>query len=159
PDDVRLGVRIQARDGAIAHGAFAWLRCNGGERVRLMPDEVIDVPEGSCALDAVGIGWSAKQDRRWIDNGPPVEWTVTLTPNQPMTRLILDVSAVDGQSLDEVLWSVGSVYGRVTEGRVAMALPVGRYPVRVKARGTTIYEREVEIGTDGKRLQIGLERE
>jgi len=159
PEDVRLGVRIQASDGAIAHGAFGVLRCNGGEKLRLMPDEVIDVPEGSCVLDAVGIGWSARKSTRWIDNGPPVEWRVELEPEQPMTRLVLDVTSADGAPLEEVLWSVGAVYGRVTDGRVAMALPVGTYPVRVKARGTGIHEQEVTVDADGMRLPIVLERE
>ncbi|MEN0063172.1 MAG: hypothetical protein AAGA48_13535 [Myxococcota bacterium] len=158
PDGVQLGVRIQTRDGAIAHGAFAWLRCNGGEKVRLMPDELIEVPEGSCILDAAGIGWSAKRATRWIDNGPPVEWTVELVPSQPMTRLVIAVSARDDNPLEEVLWSVGNVFGRVTGGQVAMALPVGTYPVLVKARGTAIEERELEIGPEGRRIELKLER-
>lgn len=157
PDDVQLGVRIQTRDGAIAHGAFAWLRCQG-ERYRLMPDEVIEVPEGSCVLDAAGIGWSAQTARRYVDNGPPVEWQVPLTPTQPMARLELTVVSSDGAPLEEVLWSVGDVYGRVTEGYVAMALPEGRYPVRVKARGTQIDERMVDVGRNGTRVAVALER-
>ncbi|MBX2798625.1 MAG: PEGA domain-containing protein [Myxococcales bacterium] len=158
---VPLEVRVQDASGAVVHGAFSWVQCNGTD-VRLPALATVDVLPGSCQVAVMAPGWSVHESQIHVPAGESFAHKVVLQPSTPVARLAVDVVDRLARPITDARWLLAEDETElpIEGGRSTVAVRPGTYVLQVRAEGYETAKRTYQVTAgEEQRWRVVLQRE